>query len=208
VLSVSVGLSGVYGEPFIVALAGLIVGLTGAFNTLTGFYFFSRTQRQVKLGILKRINAASEHVPHIFVNKVIDHMKGKDLSEETARKIADEAYAKNFLDKIIAEEEYGIKEESLGDPLQTALYAGLFRIIGTVFPLAPYFFNLPFTMAIPMSILITLMMLTVTGSLVALSAEVDVKDKIVELIVSGIILTTLTYLVGKSTSILLDIFIK
>jgi predicted membrane protein (TIGR00267 family) len=208
VISVSMGIAGVYNEPYIVAVSGLIVGLTGALNTVTGFYFFGRTQKQVRLGILNRIRSASESVPHIYMQKVIDYMRKKELSEETARTIAEEAREKNLLTRIVAEEEYGIKEEALGNPFKSAAYAGLFRIIGTVLPLIPFFLNIPIRDSIPISIVITLLLLAVTGFLVAISAEVDIKDKVVELCVTGLILSTLTFLIGKSTSELLKIFIE
>ena len=208
VISVSVGIAGVYNEPYIVAVSGLIVGVTGALNTVTGFYFFGRTQRQVRLGILNRIRSASESVPQVYVQKVIGYMRKKELSEETARAIAEEAHEKKLLTRIVAEEEYGIREGALGDPLRSAVYAGLFRIIGTVLPLTPFLLNMPIRESIPISIAITLLMLATTGFLVAISAEIDVKDKIVELCMTGLTLSALTFLIGKSTSQLMKMFIE
>ena len=208
VISVSIGIAGVYGEPFIAAISGLIVGVTGALSTVTGFYFFGRTQKQVRLGILNRIKGASDSVPQMFVEKVIGYMKKKDLSEETARVIAEEAREKNLLARFVAEEEYGIREGALGNPLKSAVYAGFFRIVGTALPLTPFFLNIPIMVSIPISVVITLLMLAVTGFLVAISAEIDVKGKIVELCVSGLILSVMTYLIGKSTSQLMKVFIE
>ncbi len=208
VISVSVGIAGAYNEPHIVAVSGLIVGVTGALNTVTGFYFFGRTQRQVRLGILNRIRSASESVPQVYVQKVENYMKKKELSEETARAIAEEACEKKLLTRIVAEEEYGIREGALGDPLRSAVYAGVFRIIGTVLPLAPFLLNLPIRESIPISIAITLLLLAVTGFLVAISAEIDITDKIVELCVTGLMLSTLTFIIGKSTSQILKMFIE
>ncbi len=208
VLSVSVGIAGVYDEPLVVAVSGLIVGLTGALNTITGFYFFGRTQEKVKLGILDRIRNASESVPHVYEQKVVGYMRKRDISEETARVIAEEAREKNMLTRIIAEEEYGIKEGALGDPVESAVYAGVFKVIGTVLPLIPFFLGIPIGTSIPISIVITLLMLAVTGFLVAISAEIDVKDKILELTVSGLIMAVLVFLIGKSTSQLMKMFIE
>lgn len=208
VISVSLGIAGVYNQPYIVAVSGLIVGVTGALNTVTSFFFFGRTQRQVRLGILNRIRSASESVPQVYMQKVMGYMRKKELSEEIARAIAEEAHEKNLLTRIVAEEEYGIKEEALGNPLKSAVYAGLFRIIGTILPLTPFFLNMPIGESIPISIAITMLLLAVTGFLVAISAEVDIKDKVVELCVTGLILSTLTFLIGKSTSELMKIFIE
>ena len=209
VLSVSIGIAGAYGKTFDVVIAGLIVGLSGALNTITGFYFFSRTQKQVKVEILSRLKMAAESAPKVFVQRVIKYMKRKEISEETSRFIAEEASRKqDLLNRIIAEEEYGIREEALGNPFKTSIYAGLYRIIGTILPLTPYFFDLPIQISIPISILITLFMLALTGFIVAISAEIDIKNKIIELTIGGIILTSLTFLIGKLTSILVEIIIK
>jgi len=209
VLSVSIGIAGAYGKTFDVVIAGLIVGLSGALNTITGFYFFSRTQKQVKVEILSRLKMAAESAPKVFVQRVIKYMKRKEISEETSRFIAEEASRKQgLLNRIIAEEEYGIREEALGNPFKTSIYAGLYRIIGTILPLTPYFLDLPIQISIPISILITLFMLALTGFIVAISAEIDIKNKIIELTIGGLILTSLTFLVGKLTSILVEIITK
>ncbi|UCH56671.1 MAG: VIT1/CCC1 transporter family protein [Candidatus Bathyarchaeota archaeon] len=208
VLSVSIGIAGVYDEPHIVAITGLIVGLTGALNTITGFYFFGRTQKKVKQGIMDRIRRASESVPQVYVRKVFDYMRKRDISEETARVIAEEARDKNMLTRIVAEEEYGIREGALGDPVESAVYAGFFKIIGTVLPLIPFFFGIPVGTSIPISIVITMLLLAVTGFLVAISAEIDVKDKILELTLSGVIMVVIVFLIGKSTSQLMKMFIE
>ena len=209
VLSVSIGIAGAYGKTFDVVIAGLIVGLSGALNTITGFYFFSRTQKQVKVEILSRLKMAAESAPKVFVQRVIKYMKRKEISEETSRFIAEEASRKqDLLNRIIAEEEYGIREEALGNPFKTSIYAGLYRIIGTILPLTPYFLDLPIQISIPISILITLFMLALTGFIVAISAEIDIKNKIIELTIGGIILTSLTFLIGKLTSILVEIITK
>ena len=206
--SVSIGIAGFYEEPLIVAVSGLIVGLTGALNTVAGFYFFGRTQKKVNLGILKRIRSASESVPHVYERRVIGYMRKREISEETAKVIAEEAREKKMLTRIIAEEEYGIKEGALGDPVESAVYAGVFKVIGTVLPLIPFFMGMPVGTSIPISIAITLIILAVVGFLVAISAEIDVKDKIMELTVTGLVMSLLVFLIGKSTSQLMKMFIR
>jgi len=119
------------------------------------------------------------------------------------RIIAEEAREKQLVEKIIAEEEYGIKVGALGNPMESALYAGLFKVIGTVLPLIPFFAGLPVSTAIPISVVITLTLLSVAGALTAIAAEVDVKSKVLELTTGGVVLSTLTYILGKSASLLI-----
>jgi len=55
VISTAIGLSSVYSDPYIIGITGLIVGLTGALNTVVGFYFFGRTSKKINEDIMNRI---------------------------------------------------------------------------------------------------------------------------------------------------------
>ncbi len=205
IISVATGFAGVYATNLEIIIPSIIVGVMGALSTVTGFYFFGRIQNLVKQGILARLRVATEAIPHLFTNRVRKYMQKKNLSEEATQAIVAEV-AKNtaYLHQVIAEEEYGIKEESLGNPLTNALYAGLFRVIGTALPLTPYILGVSTSVAIPTSILITITLLAINGFLVALAAELDVKQKVLELTLSGVILAVLAYLIGKLTAVLRD----
>lgn len=205
VISAAIGLAGVYDNSLLIGITGLIVGLTGAINTVVGFYFFGRTSLRIKEDILQRIRMTCECVPHAYLRRIEKYMKEKDYSDDIALKIAEEARDKRMIERIIAEEEYGIREGALGNPLESALYAGLFKVIGTVLPLLPFFAGLPVNQAIPISILITLILLSIAGALTAIAAEVDVKNKVLELTTGGLVLSLLTYVLGKSASIIINI---
>lgn len=205
ILSAAIGISGVYSDPFLIGVTGLIVGLTGALNTVVGFYFFGRASQRINEDILQRIKTICTCVPEVYLSRVKKYMLRRDYNEEIAELIANEAKDKKLIERIIAEEEYGIKGQ-ISNPINSAVWAGLFRIIGTVLPLSPYFFGFSVSVSILMSILITLVLLSIAGSLVAIAAEVSVRNKIFELVSGGIVLATLTYIIGKSTSFLLTYF--
>ena len=173
-------------------------------NTVVGFYFFGRTNRLIQEDILNRLKTMCECAPHAYLRRIEKYMKGKQYSEDTALKIAEEAREKRMIERIIAQEEYGIREEALGNPLESALYAGCFKVIGTVLPLLPFFAGLSISQAILLSILITLMLLSIAGALTAIAAEVDVKNKVIELTTGGLVLSILTYILGKSASIIIN----
>jgi len=54
-----------------------------------------------------------------------------------------------------------------------------------------------------LSVLITIVVLALIGAVVAISAEVDVKGKVIELTLGGVVLTAITFLVGTLTSTLM-----
>ena len=203
VLSTAIGLSGVYTDSRTIGVIGLIVGITSALNTVVGFYFFGRTSRRLNQDILDRIRSTCTCAPEAYADRVKKHMLRRSYNEELAQLIAEEARQKNLIEAIIAEEEYGIKG-ALPDPMQSAAWAGVFKVIGTFLPLTPYLAGLPVNLSIIISILITFTLLAVAGSLAAVAAEVSVMDKVVELVSGGAVLATLTYILGKSASILLD----
>jgi len=204
VISTAIGLAGVYDNPLLIGVTGLIVGLTGALNTVVGFYFFGRTSRRIKEDILHRIRMTCECAPHAYLRRIERYMRGKDYSDDVALRIAEEAREKRMIERIIAEEEYGITAGALENPLEGALYAGIFKVVGTVLPLLPFFAGLPVSQAIPLSVLITLALLSMAGALTAIAAEVDVKSKVIELTTGGMLLSILTYLLGRSASIIVD----
>lgn len=206
VLSVSTGLAGVYGDPTNVALGGLIVGIAGALSMGIGVFSSVRAQRQVRLSILSRIKLAAKYVAHVFSIRVVQYMRKKQISSELAEKIAEEAaYKKDLLGRIIAEEEYGLREEALENPVKAGLYTGSFYIIGAMVPLIPYFLSLPINLAIPISLILAALMLAITGFMIALSADLDIKKKMLELIITGLGSAILTFLIGKIASILIGI---
>jgi len=199
VISTAIGLSSVYSDPYIIGITGLIVGLTGALNTVVGFYFFGRTSKKINEDIMNRIKTTCLSAPEAYMSRIEKYMMRRDYNEDIAKMIAVEAREKNLIEKIIAEEEYGIKSISQ-NPMESALWAGLFKVVATVLPLSPFFFGLSVSVSIPISVLITLVLLSIAGSLVAIAAEVSVWNKVVELISGGIVLATLTYVLGKSAS--------
>ena len=199
VISTAIGLASVYSDPYIIGITGLIVGLTGALNTVVGFYFFGRTSKKINEDIMNRIKTTCLSAPEAYMSRIEKYMMRRDYNEDIAKMIAVEAREKNLIEKIIAEEEYGIKSISQ-NPMESALWAGLFKVVATVLPLSPFFFGLSVSVSIPISVLITLVLLSIAGSLVAIAAEVSVWNKVVELISGGIVLATLTYVLGKSAS--------
>ena len=206
VLSVSAGLAGAYGLPFPVAVGGGIVGLAGALSMGIGTYVSVKAQKQVRLGIVSRIMLASKYVAHVFKEKLVTIMLRKGFSKKTVETIVTDAINnKSLLGKIIAEEEYGLKEEFVENPMKSGLYTGMFYIVGAFVPLIPYFAMLPVIYAIPLSFLLATALLSFTGFIIAVSAEVKIKSKIIELVLTGLGSASLTYAIGRIASLLLGI---
>ncbi|MEM3648790.1 MAG: VIT1/CCC1 transporter family protein, partial [Thermoproteota archaeon] len=175
-------------------------------NSAVSFYFYSKTEKQIKVSIMKRLKILTENLPNVFSERIIKYFEKKGLSREVAAMVSEELRQdSDLLRRLFAEERYDIREEELGNPRRTGLYAGLFRLIGTIFPLIPYFLNLPLILTVPISVLITLAVLAFTGFLAAISTETSIGRKVFELIISGLVLTAIVFAIGWAASLLIQL---
>ncbi|MCD6195170.1 MAG: VIT1/CCC1 transporter family protein [Staphylothermus sp.] len=206
VLSVAAGLAGVYGDPFNVAVGGTIVGIAGALSMGIGSYTSVKAQREVRIGVLEKIKLIVKYVPQALFERVKKHMVAKGFNEETAIIIAKESMNKEeLLSKIISVEEYGLTEERLEDPVKAGLYTGIFYILGGIIPLIPYYLRAPVLFSLPASFIIAALLLGGMGFVIAVIAEINIKKKMLELILAGIGSATLTFIIGKLASLLLGV---
>ncbi|RLE67679.1 MAG: rubrerythrin family protein [Thermoprotei archaeon] len=209
ILSVTTGLVGAYGSPFHVALGGFIVGTAGALSMGIGAYASARAQRQVHEGILHKVKIASKYVASIFRDRIFSYMREKGYSKSLSKNIAEESFKnKKLLSKIIAEEEYGLREEALESPFKSGIYTGLFYMIGAFVPLIPYFLGLPIFTSLVLSLIFAVLALSVTGFLIAISANLSIRRKIVEMIFFGLGSAGITFIIGRVASILFGLNIS
>jgi VIT1/CCC1 family predicted Fe2+/Mn2+ transporter len=206
VLSAAIGLSGINTNSINIGISAFIIGITSSLGTFVGFYFFGRNQKLLKQDILERLKIIYKGAPEVYFNRAIKYMEKREYSEDLSKNIVKEMHSKNSLDRIIAEEEYGIKADSLGNPMKNAFHAGMLKIVGTIFPLIPFLLGLPVNVCIPTSIITTLILLSVVGTIVAIVAEVSITKKIIELTTGGLVLSALSFILGKLTGFLLNIF--
>ncbi len=203
VLTIATGFAGLLVTPLDIIIPGLIVGFTGAVSTMTGFYFFGRTQNIVRRSMINRLKMTIAITPTIFVDRVRTYLTERKIGDDTAQAIVREAERNvEYLNDFIAVEEYGFKPSSLNNPLPKAVYAGMLRLIGTLIPLFPYAIGLSMSVAIPVSILLTIMMLSVNGFFVAVAGELDIKRKIIELALTGLLLATIAFGIGRLSSMI------
>jgi VIT1/CCC1 family predicted Fe2+/Mn2+ transporter len=203
VLTIATGFAGLFVSPLDIIIPALIVGFTGGISTMTGFYFFGRTQNTVRKSIITRLKMTISITPAIFVDRVRKYLADQKIGDDTTQAIVRETERNiEYLSDIIAEKEYGIKPGTITNPLPNAAFAGLLRLIGTLLPLLPYVLGFSLPIAIPLSIIVTIVMLSITGFFVALTGELDVKRKMMELALTGLVLATIAFGIGRLSSLL------
>jgi len=158
---------------------------------------------------ISKVGLAAKYVSHVLHRRVIEYMKRKGFSENAAKIIANEALRKKkLLEKVIADEKYGLKEEKLGHPGKTGLYTGLFYIAGAIIPLIPYYLKLHVQYALPLSFTAAALLLATMDFIVATVAEISIKRKMLEMILTGLGSAALTFLIGKSASLIFGISVE
>ncbi|RLE97627.1 MAG: hypothetical protein DRJ96_03350 [Thermoprotei archaeon] len=164
VLSVSMGLVGAYGDPLYVALGGLIVGAAGAISMSVGAFASVRAQMQVQEGVLRRVAVVARYARRTLRRRLVGRLVSRGYSERVSEAIANEALrSPSLLSRLLAEEEYGVSEEQLEDPVKAGLYTGSSYMVGALAPLLPYLLGLPIQVSIPLSLLFASALLSLTG---------------------------------------------
>ncbi len=202
VISTALGLAGIYSNAFLIGLAGLTVAIASSLATTVSSYFFVRTENGLKHDILERLRLSSSCAPEIYQLRIEKYMKQKNYDEDVARNIAAQAKEKNMIDRIIAEEEYGILTNEIGDPAKNAVQAGVFKIVGTILPLLPFLLGFSVSISIPVSIIITLALLSIVGAVSGVAAQIPVKKKVLELTTAGFIVSMAAFLLGRLAAVL------
>ncbi len=204
ILSVTTGLVGVSGSPAAVAISGLVVGIAGALSMGISTYTSTRSQRQVHEGMLKRIVSAARFVGHIFKERVMNRLQERGYSKRLSGEIVEETSRDyRLLSSLVAEQEYGLREEKLGNPSTSAMYAGLSNLFAAFSPLLPYFFVSDITLALVLSLVLATIALAVTGLFVSIIGYMPPGRKVGEMILTGLGSAGVTYLIGRVASILL-----
>jgi VIT1/CCC1 family predicted Fe2+/Mn2+ transporter len=204
ILAVTTGLAGATGSPIAVAISGLVVGIAGAISMGISTYSSTRSQRQIQEGIIGRIASASKFVAHVFKERIQAHFEKRGYSRNLSVAVAEETgHDRRLLTNMIAEEEYGVREENLGNPTYAALYAGITNLVAAFIPLLPYFFMPNILTALIMSVVLATLALAITGFLVAVLAYMPPRNKITEMILIGWVAALITYGIGKAASLFL-----
>jgi len=158
------------------------------------------------MGTFYRMASAAKYATRALVNRVLKKMRRRGFKEDTLKKLGEDLNKNiELLGKIAAEEEHGFKEETLENPGKAGIYTGLFYIIGSIFPLFPYIMMLPVSIAIPISFISAGILLGITGFIIAVSATLSIKEKVIEMVIAGLGAALLTYIIGYLAPIILGV---
>ncbi len=183
------GLSAVYvNEPLVVGLSGLIVGVAGALSMAIGTYVSVRSQRQVNQGTRRRLAIVMKLSKDRAKREVVEKLEEMGLEGEVAQETAEYIVKNGKPEKIVPEEDV--------NETRAAIYTGLAYITGVFFPVIPYFFAPNSYIALPFSVLLAAMMLTIVSSIISVMSGISIKKKVAEMLVLGLGAAALSYTFG------------
>lgn len=189
ILGAVTGLSAVYPtNPLLVGVSGLIVGIAGAMSMGIGAFISVRSQRQVNDGARERMEilltldparAVQDYRAELVASGIPTH-----LADEAAQTLGKNTRAITNL----------VLPQSQGDnEIRSGLFTGVAYLVGIFFPVLPYFFAPSSLHALPLSIILAGLSLTLVATVIAMLSGISMKQKITEMVVLGFAAAGLSY---------------
>jgi len=173
-----------------------------------GSYVSIKSQKEVKEKQIKRIRTESAVAKRYRLRRLGEILARRGLrSKKLNLLIKDLSENEEALAEISLREDLGLSEEVLEDPKRSALYTGVFYIIGAFIPTLPYLLIEKVNLGLSFSLFFTVIALGITGMLIGLSAGLNPIKKGLEMIFSGLGAATITFGIGKLASSFLGVSI-
>jgi predicted membrane protein (TIGR00267 family) len=147
------GVTGSIVQKDVILLAGLAEIVAGAFSMSTGAYISSKSQREFYEMEIRRERREIEEDPQHEMDEIRQIYAERGFSDEEidilVKRITSD---KDLWLRFMLREELGLGDEAFSNPVRIGAIMGFSFLIGSFFPLAPYFFFPPGTALVISSI--------------------------------------------------------
>lgn len=195
VFGIVAGVSGATGGSTFVLTAGLSGAVASALSMATGAFLADRSQAEVvQANVAQERKEIEEHPEEEREElSLFYQLKGLDaaFADELAAKLSENPEA---MLKVLAVEELG-GSESGGNPVQSALAAGISTLIGALIPVIPFFF-LRGTTAVLVAAIVSLIAHFLVGAAKSLFTLRTWWSAGLEMTLAGVIVGGATYALG------------
>ena len=195
VFGIVAGVSGATGGSSFVLTAGLSGAVASALSMATGAFLASRSEAEVVAANVAQERREIEEHPEEEKEEMslFYQLKGLDaaFADQLAQKLAENPDA---MLKVLATEELGGTEAG-GDPVQSALAAGISTFIGAMVPVTPFFF-LRGTTAVLVAATVSLIAHFLVGAAKSLFTLRKWWSAGLEMTAAGVIVGGATYVLG------------
>jgi VIT1/CCC1 family predicted Fe2+/Mn2+ transporter len=195
-LGVISGVAGGTGDTKAVIVAGVAEAFAGALSMGAGEFISGRAQAQVHQREIQSELRKMRRIPGYELWEMEQLMRADGISADDARLLASvlarypRAYA-----NVMVSRELGLQMEPNAVRIPEAVTMGLSYTVGSVFPLAAYFF-LPVSEALPASLVLTFVALLIIGTLKGKLARLNVLHSILEIVLVAAISAGGGFLLG------------
>ncbi|BCU71431.1 VIT1/CCC1 transporter family protein [Stygiolobus caldivivus] len=194
VLAATSGIAGAINNPIVVALSGLIVGISGTLSMSIGAYLSTKSEKEINENKREKIK----------IQKIVDRnevsKRLKDiLSELGIKDVIAQSISPQLVD--VAEDIIAPKVEE--NPLKSSGITGISYITGAIIPIIPYFLRISGILGLVSSYIISGISIFFVGFLIGLLSDVNPKKKGLEMMGLGLGAAIATHLIGLLASLIL-----
>ena len=194
VASVVVGVAGATTGRTPIVAAGVAALVGGAISMALGEYVSVSSQRDSQRALIAGEIREQREQPEEELEELAQVYRGKGLSAETARKVAEELTAHDSVTAHL-DAELGIRTEDVVSPLQAAWASGVAFTTGGVVPLLAILLPAA-SVRVPVTFAAVLVALAATGALSAWAGGAHWLRPTVRVVIGGALALTATYWVG------------
>ena len=176
-----------------ILVAGMAGLIAGASSMAIGEYVSVSTQRDTEKALIEKETRELEEAPEAEFDELVGLYTAKGLSEETARRVAEELHADDPLAAHL-DAELGIDAESLTNPVSASISSAISFALGAVIPLLAVL--APATLRVPLIGVLTVVGLILAGYVSARLGDADPRPAVRRLVIGGVAAMTVTYGIG------------
>ncbi|HVA22815.1 MAG TPA: VIT1/CCC1 transporter family protein [Chloroflexota bacterium] len=197
-LGVISGVAGGTGDTRAVIVAGVAEAFAGALSMGAGEFISGRAEAQVQQREIDRELDKMRLIPGYELWEMEQMMRNDGISVEDSRLLASvlARYPKAYANVMVSRE-LGLQIEPQAVHISEALTMAASYIVGSIFPLAAYFF-LPVPRAIPVSLALTFVALLAIGTIKGKLASIHIGRSILEIVLVAAVSAGGGYLLGNA----------
>jgi vacuolar iron transporter family protein len=197
-LGVISGVAGGTGDTRAVIVAGVAEAFAGALSMGAGEFISGRAEAQVQQREIEKELRKMRRIPGYELWEMEQLMRSDGISVEDSRLLASvlARYPKAYANVMVSRE-LGLQIEPQAVRIPEALTMAASYIVGSIFPLAAYFF-VPVAQAIPISLVLTFVALLAIGTIKGKLASIHIGRSILEIVLVATVSAGGGYLLGNA----------
>jgi vacuolar iron transporter family protein len=196
VAGVVVGVAGATSSRGVILTAGVASVLAGAVSMALGEYVSVSSQRDTERALLDKERRELAEAPEEEFAELVSLYRGKGLSADTARTVAEELTARDAFAAHV-DVELHLDPDNLTNPWHAAFASAVAFTVGSLLPLVAILLP-PANLRVPVTFVAVLAALALTGAISARLGDTSRRAAVIRVVVGGALGMLVTYGVGTA----------